>query len=1157
MNNHSSADCRKRKRNKNNTVSSATLAHSDEESDNRSTPEISSAEQNTDFMGSFVLTNQANQDKNTLPTLPVNYVIRENNVKRTVKGKCLVDTGASVSVIGDINLLNNNPIKTWTKGKIKLADGSTATPTGKVTFKFRLGTTTFTHIFVIMPNCDFAMLLGMDFLRNSGMIIDLAKMKFWFQNTPKPEKYKFQTTDARNSNIRALQLLDDWQRDEINKILKQYPTVVDSPTLGHTSVVEHEINVTDDKPKQQKPFPVSDAKHQIIDKIVESMLQQGLISESNSPYSSPVIIRPKPSGDHRLVNDYRYVNQLTVPDGFPMRKITDVMRLLSEATHLTTIDLEKGFWQVKLRECDKKYTAFRTRKGLYQYNVMPQGLKNSPATFQRLMNKVLKGMDAFVFVYQDDILIFSKNFDDHLLHIQQVLNRLKSANLTVSSSKCHFGREKVKFLGHIISTEGIQRNPEKVTAVLAIPTPRTRRQLRSFLGAIGWFRHFLPQMADIAHPLYELLSGKKKFTWSAAAQEAMHNLKTLVSEDVMLHHPNFNKEFVLQTDAANNGVGAVLLQTDLNDMERPIAFASKSFTKSQLNYSTVEKECYAIIFALDKFSEYLDGASFSIKTDNQAITYLNSMKNSNSKLMRWAMKIQEWCPSITHIKGRDNVVADFLSRNPVDDTEEEACLSINTLLTLTCDLDKKKLKQEQDKDSKCKTLLLSHPDRFCDLNGIIYKKLKNKKVVPVIPESLQSQVLHNLHDHPSAGHLGAEKTFTKLKSHAYFQGMRKFTDEYIKTCDVCQRNKYDNKRPAGLMGTKPITSPWHTIYVDLMGPYTPSSPNRFSYVLVAVDGFTKFVELHPLRDATAKSIANVLEKELFCRYGVPRIIVTDNATSFRSEIFGTLCKTWGIRHSFSSPYHPQTNLSERVNRVVKPMIRCYLDDSKHSKWSEKLSLFQLAINTSKHDSTGFAPATVLFNTNPRLPIDNKLSYDSSLDDDLVEDDADDDTNLIQSRFSQFLDLQEKVKENLAAATNKQKAVYDQSHRPEFFQIGDLVSLKTTTLSNKEKKISAGLCSLFQKGPATITKIISERTFEVRLPDGSTRGPIHINLLRRYHPREVPANTAPSTPALPVQPTPASSQQPDGPITGTTARRTLRPRQPVNYKALHHGIPSNT
>jgi len=453
--------------------------------------------------------------------------------------------------------------------------------------------------------------------------------------------------------------------------------VFDAPSLGHTSVVEHEINVTEDKPKAQKPFPVGEEKHKIIDKIIEEMLQQGLIEESNSAYSSPVLLRPKPNGDHRLVNDFRYVNQLTIPDGFPMRKIMDVFRLLSESTHLSTIDCDKGYWQVKLRKSDRKFTAFQTRRGLFQYTVMPQGLRNSPATFQRLMNKVLKGMDAFVFVYQDDILVFSKSFDEHLLHLQQVFERLRQANLTVSPSKCSFGCDKVKFLGHIISTSGIGRNPEKVAAIKNIKPPKSRKQLRSFLGAVGWFRHFLPHMADIAHPLYELLSGKTKFKWNPAAQQAMDKLKKLVSEDLILHHPNFNKEFILKTDAAENGVGAVLIQKDEENNERPIAFPSKSFTKSQRNYSTVEKECYAVVYALDKFAEYLDGASFAIHTDNRAITYLNTMKNTNSKLMRWAMKIQEWSPSITHIKGKDNVVADFLSRNPLGIDDDKSSFKYN------------------------------------------------------------------------------------------------------------------------------------------------------------------------------------------------------------------------------------------------------------------------------------------------------------------------------------------------------------------------------------------------------------------------------------------------------------------------------------------------
>jgi len=218
---------------------------------------------------------------------------------------------------------------------------------------------------------------------------------------------------------------------------------LDAPTLGRTEEAEHTIQLKEDKPQIIKPFPYSEAKHAIIDKMVEDMIQKGLVEESNSPYSSPIILRPKPGGDWRLVHDYRYVNKLTVPDAFPMKKISEMLRLLGEAKFLSTIDLEKGFWQVPMRKKDKRLTAFQTRKGLFQYRVMPQGLRNSPATFQRLMNKVLKGMEAYTFTYQDDILVFSKNFDDHLTHIRTVLDRLKKANLTVKSDKCQFGRDKV------------------------------------------------------------------------------------------------------------------------------------------------------------------------------------------------------------------------------------------------------------------------------------------------------------------------------------------------------------------------------------------------------------------------------------------------------------------------------------------------------------------------------------------------------------------------------------------------------------------------------------------------------------------------------------------------------------------------------------------
>lgn len=1095
------------------------------------------------FMGSFILHNQIGNNSNSLPMIPVNLIATDkiSKKKQKVTGKCLIDTGASVSVIGDPRLWANVPIKPWKKGPIKMVDGSLASPEGKMNYKFRLGNKSFNHTFIIMKECDFTMLLGMDFLRNSGMVLDLAVMQFWFKNTGEQERWQFDVTSAATTNVRALQVLREWEKAQIMEILKKYPSVVDSKRLGQTDVLHHEINVTEDKPKHQKQFPMSEEKHKIIDKIVEDMLKRGLISESTSPYSSPVIIRPKPNGDHRLVNDFRYVNTLTEPDGFPMRKIQDVFRLLSEATHLSTIDLEKGFWQVPLRERDKKFSAFRTRKGHYHYNVMPQGMKNSPATFQRLMNKVLKGMDAYVFVYQDDILIFSKSFDEHVMHINNVLERLRKANLTIQSQKCQFGRDKVKFLGHIISSNGIERNPDKVAAILNIPPPTNRKQLRKFLGAVGWFRHFLREMAIIAQPLYELLTPKKKYKWTDAAQTAFIKLKEVVSEEVILHHPNFNKPFLVRTDAANTGVGAVLLQEDDNNTERPVCFASKTLNSAQQNYSAVEKECYAIIFALEKFAEYLDGTTFSIQTDNQAVTYLNKMKNTNSRLMRWAWKIQEWCPSITHIKGRDNVIADLLSRNPLEPELEEDRISA---LTLTCNLDKSTLKKEQKKDPACRQQLLANPDQFCEVGEIIYKKLKNDKLVPYIPKTLRSTILHSLHDAPHAGHLGVDKTFKKLKSCAFFKGMKPFVKEYIKTCDLCQRNKYDNKSAAGLMGIKPITDSWKTVYVDLMGPYITSHPNRYAYLLVAVDSFSKFVELHPLRESTSKCIGEVMEKQLFCRYGSPQRIVTDNATSFKCGLMEQLCKAWGVSHSFSSAYHPQTNLSERVNRVIKPMIRTYLDGKPHTKWPDQIPFLQLAINTSHHNSTGFSPAKILFNTEPRLPIQNAIdaTEDEDVGETLINDS--DESNIYLSRFAEFEAIREQVKVNLEAAQQQQKINYDKHHRDDQLTLGDKVVIRNTILSNKDKKISAGLCSLFKSGPATVSKIISNSTYEVTFADGNTKGPIHLQMLRRYHEREDESTQVSHSPLI------SSPEPPEEPQPSTS--RALRPRKNVDYRALHHG-----
>lgn len=390
-----------------------------------------------------------------------------------------------------------------------------------------------------------------------------------------------------------------------------------------------------------------------------------------------------------------------------------------------------------------------------------------------------------------------------------------------------------------------------------------------------------------------------------------------------------------------------------------------------------------------------------METDNTAITYMQSMKNKNSRLMRWCWKLQEFVPTIIHIKDRDKVVADFLSRNPISDQPITATISS---LTLTCDISKTVLKSEQQKDEKCKSLLLSSPDKFCLLQDIIYKKISPKRIVPVIPDGLRAKVLEALHDSPSSGYMGVDKTYQRLKCRAFFQGMRKFVEEYVKTCGPCQQNKYTNQQPTGLMSVKPITRPWHTLYVDLLGPYTPSTSSQYSYVLVIVDGFSKSVLLHPLREATAKSVRTILERDIYCRFRQPHTLVSDNATIFHSATMRTINAKWGINHSFTSPYHPQTNLAERVNRVVKPMLWIYLEGKTHNKWSESLPLLQLAINSAKHDSTGLPPFQILFNSESRLPIDNFIQYDGS--------DAEDNADEIAARQDLFNEMLTNVKSSL-------------------------------------------------------------------------------------------------------------------------------------------------
>lgn len=377
----------------------------------------------------------------------------------------------------------------------------------------------------------------------------------------------------------------------------------------------------------------------------------------------------------RFCIDFRYLNSISQFDSYPTPRIDDLLEQLGKAKYLTTIDLCKGYWQVPLTQRSRALTAFRTPWGLFQFTVLPFGLHGAPATFQRLMDQVLCDFSGFAAAYLDDIVIYSTTWEDHLKHLQVVLDRLHSAGLTVNPSKCVFAAAETEYLGYVIGKGVIQPQVSKIQAIESCPLPQTKKQLRSFLGMAGFYHRFIPQFSARAAQLTDLTASRcpNQIQWTEEAMAAFQDIRQSLSKKPVLYSPNFDEDFVLQTDASDRGLGAVLLQGPPGD-RHPIAYISRKLFPREVRYSTVEKEALAIKWALDSFRYYLLGREFTLQTDHRAFQWMERMKDTNGRITRWYLALQPFRFSIQHIPGRDNVTADYLSRCSSESPEGGACV---------------------------------------------------------------------------------------------------------------------------------------------------------------------------------------------------------------------------------------------------------------------------------------------------------------------------------------------------------------------------------------------------------------------------------------------------------------------------------------------------
>ena len=492
----------------------------------------------------------------------------------------------------------------------------------------------------------------------------LLAQNLWVEEEEEAEtEISTRERDEKDENPCLGEELSVTQTKEVREVLRRHVKVM-SEIPGKTELVQHNVDVGGAKPIRLAPYWVPQCHMVWLKEELGRILEDGVIVESNSSWGAPIILVKKKNGMTRLFVDFRRLNSLTALDAYPMPCIVELIDKMGGATYLTTLDLARGYWQVPITENAKEKTALVTPHGLFHFEVMPFGLNGAPATFQRLMDRAVKEMVEYGAVYLDDIVVFSATWEDHLIQVENVLKRLEKANLTTKPSKCQVGMRSCTYLGHIVGSGMVRPEESKVEAIRQFSRPLTKKELRIFLGLSGYYRKFILSNSAVADPLTDLMrkSRSNKVMWSDQCEVAFRTLKEAMCSQPVLRSPDYTQEFVLQTDASDRGMGAVLGQVDKEGEEHPVSYFSKKFLPREEKYSAIKMECLAVKLGAQAFRIHLLGREFVVVTDHQALEWLERMRNDNSRLTRLSLSLQSFHFKIRYRQGKLNGNTDALSR---------------------------------------------------------------------------------------------------------------------------------------------------------------------------------------------------------------------------------------------------------------------------------------------------------------------------------------------------------------------------------------------------------------------------------------------------------------------------------------------------------------
>lgn len=885
-----------------------------------------------------------------------------------------------------------------------------------------------------------------------------------------------------------------------------------------TPYAVHKINTGDQQPIFSPPYRLSFAKTRELKTEIDVLLENDIIEECDSAWASPVVMVPKKDGSVRVCVDYRKLNAATIPDRYPLPRMEDLLHAAKSTKYMTTLDLQSGYYQVEVAVEDRDKTCLITPFGTFRFRRMPFGLRNAPSTFQRLINRFKAGIpNVCVLAYLDDLIICSETFDRHLNDLELVLKRLIAFKLRLNNRKCRFCCSSVHFLGHVLTPEGIAVDPEKIRAIVDRKEPRNVKELISFIQTCSWYRKFIKSYAEIARPLTNLTKKSASWKWGSLEQEAFDKLKQTLTTSPILKQAVDGMHFQIQADASAYALGAVLLQGEGTELH-PIEYGSRLLSCAERNYSTTEREALAIVWACNKFRGYIEGGEVKLLTDHQPLKWLLNVKSPTGRLARWGLQIQHYNFTIEYVPGKNNTMADMLSRPPCPEDIHEN--KNNCICAFIVDIPSKgpsEIREGQMKDEYLAEIIksLEHQDensikwinRSYILNeGILYCYANDDsdEAQLVIPSHERADILKAYHDDNTAGHYGSERTIARIANRYFWPGMRSEIAKYVKNCVDCQRFKATNLKPAGLLQTTSSKQRFEVVAVDLFGPL-PETEEGYRWILIVEDVASRWTELFKMIDATAEACAKILIEEIFLRYGIPRRIKSDNGVQFVSAVMQKVTFCLGIQQQFTPVYHPEANPVERKNRDLKCQLAIIVQDQ-HDRWHHCLPSIRFAMNTSKCQSTGYSASFLTFGREMRTLDDVQHDVRSIIQ-------SENFIPEISTYLQSLVQVLKYAKEMEMKTQDKNKAYVDQHRRlqPDF-DIGTYVLVTTHVLSNASKGITSKFMPK-RDGPYIITRKIGSSTYEVSSPANPNIpvGTYHASALTIYRGDlsvEVPAPVQP-------------------------------------------------